>query len=119
MSRCTLGTHKGKTVLHIDFDGTKPGGYKPIIDEATRIVRGYPLGSLRVVTSVAGCRFDPPTVGEFERFIRETSPHLYANAVVGVEGLRKVAWLGLKPFYRARAELFDTVEAGKDWLASL
>ncbi len=119
MARCTLTTHKGRIVLHIDFDGTKPGGFKPIIEEATKIVRTYPLGGLRVVTSVAGCRFDPPTIAEFERFIRETSPHVYANAVVGVEGLRKVAWLGLKPFYKARAELFDTVEAGKDWLASV
>ncbi len=119
MSRCTLTTHKGKLVLHIGFDGTRPGGYGAIIDEATKIVRSYPLGSLRVVTSVADCRFDPPTIAEFERFIRETSPHVYANAVVGVEGLRKVAWLGLKAFYRSRAELFPTVEAGKDWLASV
>jgi len=65
-----------------------------------------------------GARFDPATIGEFEKFVSEATPHVAANAVVGVSGIRRVAFIGLKSFFKCAVELCDTLEAGKDWAAS-
>lgn len=116
MARIRLLTHKGVPVYHLDLHDLKPGEFKPVFEEATRVLRATPLKSARVVTDVEGSRFDPATIAEFERFVREVMPHLAANAIMGVSGIRRVAWLGLKPFYKCPAELVDSLEAGKDWV---
>lgn len=118
MSRVTRLTHKGMPILHIDLSDLKPGEFRPVIDEAIQLLRACPLRSQRVVTDVDRARFDPPTIVEFERLVREGTPYLLANAIVGVTGIRRVAWLGLKPFYKCPAELVDSVDAGKDWLVA-
>lgn len=116
MARLNRLTHKGVPVLHIDLRDLKPGEFKPVFEEATRALVAAPMKSALVVTDVEGARFDPSTVKEFERFITEVTPHCAANAIVGVAGIRRVAWLGLKPFYKCPSELVPSVDAGKDWL---
>jgi hypothetical protein len=119
MSRLRNLTHNGMPVLHIDLGNLKPGEFKAVFEEAARTLVAAPLKSARVVTNVEGARFDPSTVTEFERFIREVTPHCAANAVMGVTGIRRVAWLGLKPFYRCPAELVDTLEQGLAWVTGV
>jgi hypothetical protein len=118
MSRVTRLMHKGMSILHVDLKDLKPGEFRPVIDEAIQQLRAFPPRSQRVVTDVDGARFDPPTIGEFERFVREGTPYCVANAVVGVTGIRRVAWLGLKPFYKCPSALHDSVDAAKDWLVA-
>lgn len=119
MARLNHLTHKGMPVLHLDLRDLKPGQFKPVFDQATRTMVAAPLKSVRVVTDVEGARFDAGTLREFERFIGEVMPHLAANAIVGVSGIRRVAWLGLKPLYRCPAELADSIEAGVDWVVGV
>jgi hypothetical protein len=118
MSRVNRLIHKGVPVLHIDLSNLKPGEYAAEFAEAMRVLAAAPLKSARVVTDVAGARFDPTTIAEFERFVREATPHCAANAVLGVSGMQRVAWVGLKKFFRCPAELHDSLEAGKDWVAT-
>ena len=118
MARVQKLIHKGMPIVHLDLRDLKPGEFKPVFDEATRVFTGAPPKSLRVVTDVDGARFDASTISEFERFIRAVTPHLARNAIMGVTGIRRVAWLGLKPFYGCPAELFDTTEAAKDWVVA-
>jgi hypothetical protein len=118
MSRVNRLTHKGTPVIHIDLSNLKPGEFKPVIDEAMRLLSVAPLKSARVVTDVEGARFDPATIAEFEKFVREATPRCAANAVIGVTGIRKVAWVGLRQFFKCPAELHDSAEAGKDWVAT-
>lgn len=116
MARLHRLTHKGTPILHLDLTDLKPGEFKPIFEEATRALTVMPPRSARVVTDVEGSRFDAATLGEFERFVRDVMPHLAANAIMGVTGIRRVAWLGIKPFYKCPAELCDSMEAAKDWV---
>jgi hypothetical protein len=105
-------------IVHLDLSNLKPGEFKPVFEEAVKAMVPAPLKSLRVVTDVGGARFDPGTISEFERFVREVTPHCACNAVVGVTGIQRVAWLGLKQFYKCPAELADTMEAGKEWVVA-
>ena len=116
MARMNRVAHKGVQLFHLDLHDLKPGEFKPVFAEATRVLAACPPKSAKVVTDVSGARFDAATLVEFERFIRDVMPHLAANAIVGVTGIQRVAWLGLKPLYKCPADLADTVDAGKDWV---
>jgi len=118
MSRVKRLIHKGSPVVHLDLRDLKPGEFKPVFEEATSLLVAAPLRSLKVVTDVEGARFDTATIAEFERFVRQVTPHCEANAIAGVTGIRRVAWLGLKPFYGCPAELVDSVDVGKDWIVA-
>src|SRR5512138_1201853 len=109
MARVNRLIHKGVPVLHLDLRDLKPGELKAVFEEATRALVASPMRSARVITDIEGARFDPSTVKEFERVITEVNPHVAANAVVGVTGIRRVAWLGLKPFYKCPSELVSSV----------
>lgn len=118
MARLHRVQHKGKSLLHLDLTNLKPGEFKPVFAEAVRALQAGPRKSSRVVTDVSGARFDPATLLEFERFVREVMPFLAANAIVGVSGIQRVAWIALRKFYECPAELVDSVDAGKDWLVT-
>jgi hypothetical protein len=118
MARVNRLTFNGKPIVHLDLTNLKPGEFKPVFAEAMRVLTPHPPRSARVVTDVEGARFDAATIVEFEAFVREATPRCLANAIVGVNGIRRVAWIGLKPFYKCPAELADSLEAGKAWVAA-
>ena len=119
MSRVTQLTHLGQQVIQIDFTGCEPGEYAPVIAEAEKIILKQPLRSVRALTIVDDVRFDMGTVKEMQQFVSATTPHLKGNAIVGVEGMKKIVCGGSKPFYKVPADLFSDVESAKTWLSKL
>lgn len=117
-NRITTSLHKGKTLVEIDFTRCTPGTFTPVIAEAQRVIQGSPKGSVLALTCLEEVRFDPSTVVEMERFASAVMPHLRANALVGITGLKKVVFNGIKPLYKVPVELFDDRPAGREWLAS-
>jgi hypothetical protein len=119
MDRITHVTHLGKQIVVIDFTGCAPGQYAAVIAEAERFVLKQPLQSVRALTIVEDVSFDMDTVKEMQHFVSATTPHLKGNAIVGVEGMKKIVWGGIKPFYKVPASLFPDAGAARDWLAKL
>lgn len=119
MSGVSQTVHQGLQIVVIDFKGCEPGTFAPIIAEAQKLILRSPPASVRALTLVEDVRFDMSTVKEMQQFVALTTAHLKGNAVVGVDGMKKVVWGGVKPFYRAPAELCADVEAAKAWLAGL
>jgi hypothetical protein len=116
--RVTWVTHAGKQLVQIDFNGCTPGTFAPIISSAQRIITAAPKASVLALTLLSDVRFDTATVVEMERFVSAVQPHLKANALVGITGMKKVVFNGVKPLYRVPFDLFDAVPAAKDWLAA-
>ncbi len=110
--------HAGKQIVQIDFNGCTPGAFAPIIQDAKRTITSSPRGEVLALTLLQNIRFDAGTVLEMERFITAVQPYLKANALVGITGLKKVIFNGVKGLYRAPVELFDDPAAAKSWLAS-
>jgi hypothetical protein len=117
MPNVTTSFHKGKRIVEIDFDGCKPGGFAPVVSEAMKIIAAGPAGSVLAMTRFENVRFDPGTVLEMQRFASAAQPYLKANALVGITGMKKVVFGGVKPLYRVPVELFDEPGAARDWLA--
>ncbi len=118
MNRVKSAPHKGRNLVEIDFTGCTPGSFAPVIAEAQRIIQAAPRSTVLALTCLEDVRFDPATVVEMERFASSVMPHLKANALVGITGLKKVVFGGIKPLYKVPVELFETRPAGRDWLAS-
>ncbi|HUL60613.1 MAG TPA: hypothetical protein VLU43_15135 [Anaeromyxobacteraceae bacterium] len=118
MDRVSITVHQGKSVVVLDFKACKPADYAAIVAEATKVITAHPPKTARVISQFDEARFDPSVVLLMERFVRRVTPHMAANGLVGITGLRKVAFLGIRPLYKCPAELFDTLDAAKDWLAS-
>ncbi len=117
MASVTTTFHKAKRILEIDFDGCKPGAYAPVVAEAMKIISAAPPGSVLAMTRFENVRFDPATVLEMQRFASAAQRFLKANALVGITGMKKVVFGGVKPLYRVPVELFDDPAAARDWLA--
>lgn len=117
MANVTTTLHRGKGIVAIDFEGCKPGAFAPVISEAMKVIRGGERGSVLALTRLEDVRFDPATVAEMQRFASAAQPWLKANALVGITGIKKVVFAGIKPLYRVPVELFDDVKLAKDWLA--
>ncbi|HSN90492.1 MAG TPA: hypothetical protein VLS93_04630 [Anaeromyxobacteraceae bacterium] len=117
MARVTTIPYLNREIVQIDFNGCTPGTYGPVIQEALGALSGRPPRTVLALTLLQNVRFDPNTAIEMERFARQAQPYLKANALVGIEGLKKVVFLGIKPLYRTPVELFDVVDAAKQWLA--
>ncbi len=110
--------HNGRRIVEIDFDGCKPGAYAPVVAQAMKLISASPHGSVLAMTRFDNVRFDPATVLEMQRFASAAQPFLKANALVGITGMKKVVFAGVKPLYRVPVELFDDPAVAKDWLAS-
>lgn len=110
--------HHGKSIVEIDFDGCVPGTYAPRIAQAQARITSCPRGSVLALTRFASSRFDAGTVLEMERFASAVMPYLKANALVGITGMKRVVFNGIKPLYRVPVELFDDDGAAREWLAA-
>src|SRR5512138_1373697 len=117
MPNVTTTLHKAKRIVETDFTGCRPGEFAPVIAQAIKVISASPPGSVLAMTSFQDVRFDPSTVVEMQRFLSAVQPFLKANALVGITGMKKVVFGGIKPLYKIPVELFDDAAAARDWLA--
>jgi hypothetical protein len=105
----------GKRIVQIDFDGCGPDQYESVLAEAERIIRREQAST--ALTLVGDTHFDPEAVAQLTRFATRVTPLLARSAVVGLTGVKKVIFGGIKEHYRAPVGLFDDPEQAKAWLA--
>jgi tartrate dehydratase beta subunit/fumarate hydratase class I family protein len=118
MPGVTTTLHRTKRIVETDFGGCKPGEFGPVIAQAVKVITASPPASVLALTNFENVRFDPSTVVEMQRFLSAVQPHLKANALVGITGMKKVVFGGIKPLYKIPVELFDGAAAARDWLVA-
>jgi hypothetical protein len=111
--------HLGKPIVEIDFGPCTPGNFAPIIADAQRIIRAERPGSVLALTRVERVRFDAASLVELQRFASACMPHLKGNAIIGIDGMKKVVFGAIRTVYKVPLELFDEVAPARDWLARL
>lgn len=106
----------GKRIVQIDFDGCGPDQYEGLLAEAERIILQERPTTARALTLVGDTHFDPEAVAQLTRFAQRVTPLLERSAVVGLTGVKKVIFGGIKEHYRAPVGVFDDTEQAKEWL---
>jgi hypothetical protein len=105
----------GKRIVQIDFDGCGPDQYEAVLAEAERIILREQAST--ALTLVGDTHFDTEAVEQLTRFATRVTPLLERSAVVGLTGVKKVIFGGIKEHYRAPVGVFDDPEQAKAWLA--
>ncbi len=117
MEKVTVSSHGAVEVTVVDFSGCKPGTFAAVIEEAERTICKQPKGLVRVVTVFEGVSFDMGTVKEMQKYASAVMPHLQRCGLVGIDRLKKVVFIGIRPLFTVPVELFEDVAAARAWAA--
>jgi len=111
-------THDKKEILFLDFSNTLPHEVLQTIEDAKRVIRTRPEGSLLTLTDVTNARFNEAVGDGLKQFTAHNKPYVKAGAVVGVTGLKRIIFSAVVTFSRRNIEAFDDIEQAKHWLAN-
>jgi hypothetical protein len=117
MQRVSVVPHGAAQLVLVDFSTCEPGTYAPVIQQAQRLICKQPLRSVRAVAVFQDVRFDMGTVKEMKDYVSTITPHLARCALVGIDGMKKIVFGGIKPLFSVEVELFADLAAAKDWAA--
>lgn len=110
--------HRGQRILYIDFSGLQSAD--DILREmqtAREIIRAQPPNSLRTLSNVKGARYSPPVMDAMKEFTAGNKPYVRHAAVFGMERVHRVLYRAVLLFSRRSMEIFEDLDAARDWLA--
>jgi len=111
-------SYKAAKLVSLDFSGCTGGELPPIVAAATALMARQPRGSALVLTNVTGTEMSKAVTQLMKDLTTHNKPFVKASAVVGVEGLKKIAFNAVQRVSGRHLSSFDTVEEAKEWLIS-
>lgn len=111
--------HKGKRIFHINFRSVNLKEMTDIIAVAKAKISKEPAGSVLTLTDATGTDLTPDISQALKDFAAHNKPFVKTGAVLGVTGIKRVAYNALLVFTgRRNLHLFDDEDKAKDWLVS-
>ena len=120
MGRVRADIHNYKRIIYIDFSNLNTSSTAEIakvIDEAKQTIKINPLNSVLTLTNVTGVFFNKEILEMMMQYLAENKPYIKASAIIGAEGLRKIAVNSAERFSMRDLHLFDSEIEAKNWLA--
>ena len=118
MSRVQIISYKTAKIVSLDFSGCKAEEVTPIVAQAKALIARQPRGSALVLTNVAGTEMSRAVSQLMKELTTHNKPFVKASAVVGVDGLKKIAFNAVQRVSGRRLSSFDTVEQAMEWLTN-
>ncbi len=116
MSRVEFYTHKGKSILLIDFSRLTIDEIPSVITEARRVIDQQPKQSLLTLTDLTKMHFDAEVMNALKEYAKRNKPYVKAAAVVGMEGLLVVLVQGVERSSVRAFQDFKSREEAQEWL---
>jgi hypothetical protein len=116
MERVKFIIHKWRQILLLDGSHCSIDEAIKTIDEAKEVIRSQPKSSLLIVTDVTGAKYDLELIEKLKKFTSGNKPYVKASAIVGLDGLQKVAYNAVTLFSKRTIPVFADIEKAKDWL---
>ena len=88
------------------------------VEEVKKWISKQPRGSLLTITDVTKQNFDKEIISVFSGLATHNKPYVKAGAVVGIEGLLKVAYNTIMMVSGRNMPIFETREKAMVWLSS-
>ena len=118
MGRITVVEHKGATILLQDFSELRPGEeYQRSLAEARAYIASRPKRSVLSLFDAKGATYNATVMADLKDFARHNEPFIRASAVVGIEGILRIALVGVSRFSGRTFETFPDRASALDWLA--
>ena len=118
--------HKGKRILQLDMRALSRDEQLALLSAYSTLVRQEPDLSVLLLVIAGEFEFHPDIVTKAKTHMLEGQPKIVRSALVGVEGILKVAFDGFFAMARLlgmainpdRGRHFENVNEAKDWLVS-
>jgi hypothetical protein len=109
-------TCKGQQILYVDFSDGTLDDMHAIIEQSATVIRSQPVKSLLLLTNVHDLAFNPASAAEMQRYAQGNEPFVFAAAVVGLEGLKKIVYQTIRKASGQNMMAFSDIEKAKQWL---
>jgi hypothetical protein len=119
MGKCEVIEYQGKKIIELDFQNftfKDVGEIRAIIAEAQKIISAQPEKSVFTLTNCIGFRFSPEIVEIFNVFTEHNKPYVKSGAVIGIDGLQKLAYNAVMRFSGRNIPIFADRQEALDWL---
>jgi hypothetical protein len=116
--------HKGKRIFQVDARSAGHDEQLETLREYAKALSLEPDASVRLLVLAGDFDFHPDVVAKSKTFLLEGQPKVIRSALVGVDGILKIAIEGFITMARFlgmsmnqdRGRHFETEEEAKDWL---
>ncbi len=116
MERVRFLEHKGRKVLLLDFNNCTEEDVIDMMQEAQKIVTSQPPLSMLTLSDYSGGHFSRAAVQDMKETAARDRPYVKREAVVGIEGMPKALYKGLRDFSTRRFPGFKNREEALAWL---
>jgi len=121
MERVQTIIYKYKRIIYIDFSNLSSFMMPEIIrviEEAKQAIHSNPPGSVLTLTNVTSLFFNKEILDMMIRYVTDNKSYVKAGAIIGAEGLRKIAVNSAEKFSMRDLHLFDNEDEAKEWLVA-
>lgn len=108
--------HQGKRILFINYSHCDVAMLKAVAEEGHRVIALEPLNSVLTLNDVTGTTFDKESVALLQAKVAANAPYVRRAAVIGISGLQRLIYEGVKAFSRRRLPLFESRQEALAWL---
>ena len=114
--RISFITHRGKTIMVIDFSHGEAKDILPLLEEIQHTVALHEKGSLLTLADLTGAHVDRTVATRMKEVLVRDRPYVKRSAWVGVESVPKVYYENIKTFSQRDFPPFKTRQEAMDWL---
>jgi hypothetical protein len=117
MDRIVFIEYHGQQVLIEDFSNLRPGDeFRATLEAARTIIHSQPPKSVLALFDATHSTFNAEAIGLVKDFTAQNEPFVKGAAVVGIEGLRRIALMAVSKFSGRTFKTFKDRPSALDWL---
>jgi hypothetical protein len=114
--RVKFFTYLAEEILLVDFSHASVPMMKAVAEECRRVVVTRSFSSVRTLVDVEGATFDKEVIQVVSDLAKHNRPYVLRSAVLGVTGLRQIAFNAVVALAQREMRLFDSREHALGWL---
>jgi len=118
VSRIKTLSHKGCSILFVDYSNIGPADLDDIINEVRPLIDVAAPKSVLMLSDFTNVTYDKEATAKMKEFAQLNTPFIRASAILGITGLKKVIYTGVVRATGRNIHLCKTLDEAKDWLAS-
>ncbi len=116
-ARVKFFTHGAQEILLVDFSYSNVAMVKAVSEECRKAVAARQHASVRTLVDITEAWFDKQTIDIVSDLAKHNRPYVVKSAVLGVMGLRQIAFNAVVSIARREMKMFNTREQALEWLA--
>jgi hypothetical protein len=116
--RVSFFTHKGKSIMFIDFRNCEPKDVLPLLNEIQATVSRHERKSLLIFTDMTDAHIDRTGAQRMKEVLVLDTPFVKRSAWTGIQSVPKVYVDNFKSFSHRELTFFPTREEALEWLVA-